>query len=253
MRYLARGAPMTKMIITDKEKEVISQYLSENHLPDLVNTYLCFIGKKLNIQPVLYVKDKVIYQNAEEVVERLSQQGKLWRETEIKVGYHPQNVNEETKRIYICPFSGKVFADNTHPNPQDAIYEWVASCPENTELMGGLKAKRFFVSEDPGVIKGYMEKEGPAREATTKVVYSSVASGKLFANKEAVIEDFRQQFLKKMQLVEVPNQNRFKIDEKLLQFLQDQLVEEKINEFVEALSEIPEFSSHIEQWVGGEE
>ena len=50
-------------------------------------------------------------------------EGKLWRETEIKIQVGQPSVNEDTQKIYICPFTGKVFGDNTHPNPQDAIYE----------------------------------------------------------------------------------------------------------------------------------
>ena len=188
----------------------------------------------------------MIFQSQEELVKKLESQGKLWRETEIKIQYGQQSVNEQTKKIYICPFTGKVFGDNTHPNPQDAIYDWVSKCPENKERVGGLKAKRFFVSEDADVIKNYIIKR---KEPITKIVYSSAVTGKLFNSKEAVMDDFIKNQLKPIPLEEVPNQNRFQIEETFLAFIQKQLEESKINSFVESLSQHEEFSSYIDQWL----
>ena len=88
-------------------------------------------------------------------------------DTEIKIGQDTRSVNEQTKKIYICPFSGKVFGDNTHPNPQDAIYDWVSTCAENNERVGGLRVKRFFVSEDPEMIqqtKEFAKSRGISKE-----------------------------------------------------------------------------------------
>jgi hypothetical protein len=242
---------MANTVISEDDRKVLLQYLEENKDADLVNTYLCFIGKSLKVQPVLYIKEKLIYKDADELIERLEKKGQLWRETEIKIGHFKPSVNEQTKKIYICPFTGKVFADNTHPNPQDAIYDWVSTCPENTEMVGGLKPKRFFVSEDPDVIKNYIPKDQP-EDPISKTVYSSALTGKLFNSREAVLSDFRKNYLKPMTLVEVPNQNRYKINQELLDFLQELLVEEKITSFVEVLSEFDEFGSYVEQWVGSE-
>jgi hypothetical protein len=146
---------MTKEMITKELKDALAGFLNQNRSAELVNTYLFFIEKKFNLQPVLFPKEKKIYQSADEVVKKLDKEGKLWHETEIKIGVHPPSVNDQTQKIYICPFTGKAFGDNTHPNPQDAIYDWVSKCPENKERVGGLKVKRFFVSEDPEVIQNY--------------------------------------------------------------------------------------------------
>lgn len=239
---------MTKIVITDEIKEDLKQFLSENNSAELLNTYLFFIEKKFNLQPVLFPKDKIIYQSYDDAVSALEKQNKLWHEAEIKIGYSNLSVNDQTKKIYICPFTGKVFGDNTHPNPQDAIYDWVSKCPENKERIGGLRVKRFFVSEDPEVIKSYIAKTKP-KEPITKVVYSSVLSGKLFISKQAVIEDFKKNYLKRLSLVEVQNQNRFEIEEHFLNFIQKQLVEDKIAAFVEALAEFEEFAPFVEQWI----
>jgi hypothetical protein len=244
---------MTKVVITDELKHVLERFLDENRPAELINTYLCFLEHKFNLEPVLFPKEKIIYQSSDDIVKDLEKEGKLWHETEIKIQFGHSSVNDETKRIYICPFTGKVFGDNTHPNPQDAIYDWVSKCPENTERVGGLKVKRFFVSEDPEVIKNYADKTKPTKEPIKKVVYSSVLSGKLFNSKQAVIDDFKRNYLKKLSLVEVQNQNKFKIEEHFLAFIQKQLAEDKITAFVEALAESDEFLPYVERWVEAED
>lgn len=237
---------MTTIVITENLKDELQKFLKKNRKADLITTYLFFLEKKHNIKPVLFGREKTIYQSQDELVQKLEEQGKLWRETEIKIQFGQQSVNEQTKKIYICPFTGKVFGDNTHPNPQDAIYDWVSNCPENTERMGGLKVKRFFVSEDPEVIKNYITKR---KEPVTKIVFSSAITGKLFNSKAAVIDDFLKNQLKPLSLVEVPNQNRFQIEERFLSFIQNQLEESKIAAFVEALSGMEEFSAYVDQWL----
>lgn len=241
---------MATLVITETLKDELLKFLKKNKKADLITTYLFYLEKKFNISPVLFIRDKTIFQSQEDVIKNLEDQGKLWRETEIKIQQGQQSVNELTKKIYICPFTGKVFADNTHPNPQDAIYDWVSKCPENTERIGGLKAKRFFVSEDPDVIKNYIVKR---KEPITKIVFSSVVTGKLFNSRSAVVDDFIKNQLKQIPLEEVPNQNRFQIEETLLAFIQKQLEEVRISAFVEALSRVEEFSSFLDQWLEEED
>lgn len=236
------------VIITKELKGELEEFLNRNRSEELINTYLFFIEKKFNLQPVLFPKEKTIYQDADTAVNALEKSGKLWHETEIKIGFSNLSVNDQTRKIYICPFTGKVFGDNTHPNPQDAIYDWVSKCPENTERVGGLRVKRFFVSEDPEVIQSYISKTKP-KALVTKVVYSSVLSGKLFSTKGAVIQDFRKNYLKPLTLVEVQNQNTYEIEDHFLAFIQKHLVEEKITRFVEELAEFDEFAPYVEQWL----
>lgn len=237
---------MVSIVITETLKDELDTFLQHNKKADLITTYLFFLEKKFQIQPVLFIREKTIYQSQEDLIKRLESQGKLWRETEIKIQTGPQGVNELTKKIYICPFTGKVFGDNTHPNPQDAIYDWVSKCPENKERMGGLKVKRFFVSEDPEVIKNYIVKR---KEPITKIVFSSVVTGKLFNSKASVIDDFLKSQLKAIPLVDVPNQNRFQIEETFLAFIQKQLEESKISSFVESMSQFEEFSTYLDLWL----
>lgn len=244
---------MTKTVITPQQKKELKRFLEENRPAELLNSYLSFIESKFQLSPVLFPKDKMIYQSAEDTIKHLEKEGKLWHETEIKISFGQGSVNEETKKIYICPFTGKVFGDNTHPNPQDAIYDWVSKCPENTERIGGLRVKRFFVSEDPEVIKNYIDKTKIKKEPIKKVVFSSVLSGKLFNSKQAVIEDFKKNYLKEMSLLEVQGQNKFQIEEHFLNFIQQQLVGDKITSFVEALAEDEEFIPYVERWVEAED
>lgn len=240
---------MTSDVVISKDfKGKLQKFLSENSNAELVNAYLYFIESKFKLQPVLYPKDKIIYQSADAAVAAVSEKEGLWREAEIKITFSRESVNEQTKKIYICPFTGKVFGDNTHPNPQDAIYDWVSKCPENTERVGGLPVKRFYISEDPEVIKNYLAKEKP-KEPITKKVYSSALSGKIFNTKDSVIKDFKANYLKQLTLLEVQSQNRYTIEQSFLDFIQDQLVEEKVGAFLEALAEDEAFVSYIENWL----
>jgi len=239
----------TALTISKEQKNDLLTFLKKNRNVDLVTIYLLFIEEKYKLKPVLFPRDKMIYQSLDHLIKKLEKEGKLWRETEITIQFGQQSVNEQTKKVYICPFTGKVFGDNTHPNPQDAIYDWVATCPENKERVGGLPAKRFFVSEDPEVIKNYIS---PRKASVKKVVYSSAVTGKLFNSKAAVIEDFKKNHIKMLTLFEVQNQNRFEIDEEFLGFIQTHLSEEKIAQFVEALSQHEEFSSYLEKWIESE-
>src|SRR3990167_11323279 len=232
--------------ITEEQKSELLKFIKKNRGADLVTVYLAFIEEKYNLKPVLFPKEKTIYQSVDNLLAKLESQGKIWRETEITVQFGQQSVNDQTKKIYICPFTGKVFGDNTCPNPQDAIYDWVAKCPENTERVGGLPVKRFFVSEDPEVIKNYVSER---KASIKKVVYSSAITGKLFNSKSSVIEDFKKNHVKLLSLQEVQNQNRYQIEEHFLAFIQKQLTEEKIALFVEALSQHPEFKAYVEKWV----
>jgi len=241
---------MTNALTISRElKKELLDFLKKNKNTDLVTIYLIYIEEKYHIKPILFPREKTIYQSLESLIQHLESQGKLWRETEITIQFGQQSVNEDTKKIYICPFTGKVFGDNTHPNPQDAIYDWVAKCPENTERVGGLPVKRFFVSEDPDVIKNYVSER---KASMKKVVYSSAITGKLFNSKQAVIDDFKKNHIKSMTLIEVQNQNRYQIEEHFLTFIQKHLVEDKIAEFVEMLSEHAEFGPYLGRWVESE-
>jgi len=236
----------TALTISSEQKNELLKFLKKNRGADLVTIYLLFVQEKYKLKPVLFPRDKMIYQSIDDLIHKLEAEGKLWRETEITIQFGQQSVNEETKKIYICPFTGKVFGDNTHPNPQDAIYDWVSKCPENKERVGGLPAKRFFVSEDLDVIKNYIS----VRKASVKkVVYSSVVTGKLFNSKAAVIDSFKKNHVKFLTLFEVQNQNRYEIEDKFLAFIQKHLSEEKIAQFVEALAEHPEFEPYLEKWI----
>ncbi|KPK33307.1 MAG: hypothetical protein AMS24_01635 [Chlamydiae bacterium SM23_39] len=236
---------MVEVKISDKFKKKLLEFLKKNKKADLIMSYLFYIEDIHQLKPVLFPHEKKIYQSVEDLIEKLKKENKLCRKTSIKVQFEKQDVDENTKKVYICPFTGKVFGDNTHPNPQDAIYDWVSKCPENKERKGGLHAKRFFVSEDPELIKNYIKKR---KEPIIKEVYSSSISGKLFNSEEGVLEDFKKNYIKQLSLIEVQNQNRFEIEKNFLNFLQDQLKEDKISNFVKALSKIPEFEGFLEKW-----
>jgi hypothetical protein len=240
---------MTKLMISEPIREVLKEFVSTTKHPELIATYLKYVEEHLHLRPVLFVKDKLVFKSSDDATRILEEQGKLWRETEIKIGYVTAEVDDQTTKIYICPFTGKVFGNNTHPNPQDAIYDWVSTCPENTERSAGLRVKRFFISEDPEVIRSYAQK-CTKKEPITKIVFSSAVNGKLFHSKEAVIEDFLDNYLKRVSLVEVEGQSRFQIEEHFMHLIEEQLQEDRIAAFVESLAELPEFLPCVERWLG---
>lgn len=237
---------MTNYTMSDHTKKNLKDFLEDQKSPDLVKAYLYFIGLQHKIEPVVVPIHKTIFKNLDEAIQSTEKENKLWKETEITIHFDKESVNEETQKIYICPFTGKVFGDNTHSNPQDAIYDWVSRCSQNEERQGGLRVKRFLISEDPEMIKNYIvERKKPMK----KTVFSSVLNGKLFNSKAAVIKDFCEHYVRPMDITEIQSQNRFQLEEHFLNFIQDQLNEDKITKFVESLSEYPEFLPFIEKWI----
>ena len=81
---------MGALVITESLKDELDAFLQKNKKTDLITAYLFFLGKKFNISPVLYIRDKTIYQGKEDLLKNLEEQGKLWRETEIKIQTGPQ-------------------------------------------------------------------------------------------------------------------------------------------------------------------
>jgi len=237
---------MGKITISEAEVADLEAFVKRHRQVELLPTYFHYLERHHSLQPVLFAKEKTIYQSEEALLRHLEEVGQLWRKTEIKIGFEQPAVNDGTKKIFICPFTGKVFGDNTHPNAQDAIYDWVSHCPENTERVGGLPAKRFYISEDPQVIASYIQQ---SKKPIVKEVFSSAISGKLFYTKEAVSQDVRDHFVKQMSLNDVQNQNRFGIEASFLAFIQEHLTEERLLAFVEALSQHELFKPYVARWV----
>ena len=237
---------MSKVVIPGGMVSELEGFLKKNRKADLITTYLFYLERKFKLKPVVFIKEKTIYQSEAILIEHLEKENKLWRETEIKIQIGKKNINEATKRIYICPFSGKVFGDNTHTNPQDAIYDWVMKCPENKERVDGVKVKKFYVSEDTDVIKNYIKQN---KEPLKKKVYTSLITSKLYNDKRGVIQDLKKNQVREFSMKEVPTQNRFEIQEDFLEFIQDQLEETKLSAFVEKLSKEDSFEKHVQRWM----
>ena len=56
------------MQVSDNLKDEILGFLKKNKKADVVTTYLFFLGKKLKIDPVLFIREKKIYQGKEELM-----------------------------------------------------------------------------------------------------------------------------------------------------------------------------------------
>lgn len=242
---------MTKVAIPDAILTELESFLKKHRNTDLIGAYLFYLEKKNKLSPVVFMREKTIYKSTDDLVRILEAEQKLWRETEIKIQIGKSSVNENSKKIYICPYSGKVFADNTHPNPQDAIYDWVSKCPENTERNAdGMRVKKFYISEDPEVIKSYIK---PQKQMLSKQVFTSLITGKLFHNKQGVIQDLKENHIKAIPMRQVTSQNRFELNDEFLAFIQESLEESKIASFVESLSDHDAFSRYLAKWLEEDE
>jgi hypothetical protein len=237
---------MTKLAISEEIFKNILDFIKKNRGVDLITTYLCYLEMQNKLSPTVFLKEKKIYLSEDHLIKTLEKEGKLYRETVIKIQLGKKSVNEDSKKIYICPYSGKVYADNTHPNPQDAIYDWVSSCPENTERKDGIRVKKFYISDDPEIIKNYIT---PQINELSKTVFSSIVTGKLFSNKKGVIQDLIANHIKAIPMKQVTSQNRFQLHEDFLEFLENNLADSKVSLFVETLSKREEFSKYIAKWM----
>ena len=119
-------------------------------------------------------------------------------------------------------------------------------CPENKPDASGRKSKTFLVSEDPKVIQSYI-KETP--QTLKKHTFSSALTGKIFATKEDVIEDFEKTQIRPMPLTKAASQNRFELHPSFVEWLEEKLNGETIQSFLESLSAWEVFKPSIDQWM----
>ena len=109
------------MHISEKVKKELLSFLKDNRKADLILTYLYFVEKEFKLKPVAFIREKKIYQNLDELLNKLEKEGKLYRETEIKIQFGQQYVNEDTKKkINKIDFIEKTFYKN-----YDVLKEYV--------------------------------------------------------------------------------------------------------------------------------
>ncbi len=237
---------MTKLAISEVIFKDLLDFIKKNRNTDLITVYLAYLEMANKLSPVVFMKEKKIFLSEDHLLNTLEKEHKLYRETTIKIQLGKKSVNLESKKIYICPYSGKVYADNTHPNPQDAIYDWVSTCPENTERKDGVRVKKFYISDDPEIIKNYIT---PQKSELSKTVFSSVVTGKLFNSKKGVTKDLLDSHIKHIPMKQVTTQNRFELHDDFLKFLETNLEDSKVSSFVETLSDRDEFTKYIAKWM----
>lgn len=239
----------TQFTISPEHRSELLKFLKKNPDADAVAGYCAYVEQKYRIKPVVYSRQKKIYKTLDDLMKHLEAEGKFCRETEITIHYGKQSVNDNTKKIVICPFCSNVIGDNMVQNLSDAAYEHVRKCKDNHELVGGVPSKRFSVSEDSDLIATYMTER---KAAVKKVVYTS-ATGKLYNSREAVIDDFKKNQMKPVSFYEVVlNPKEYEIEESLAAFRDDQVVEEKIISFLEGLSKHTEFEPYVKRCQEGE-
>ena len=93
---------MAKMVIAGEQRNVLHQYLEENSAVELVTAYLFFIENKLKLKPVLFVRDKVIYKSADEVVKALEKTMRVsrWRPPPYKSAQYSCPASQRHMVVY---------------------------------------------------------------------------------------------------------------------------------------------------------
>ena len=59
---------MAKLTIPGRVQESLRQFLSQKKRPELIATYLQYVEQLLNLEPVLFVKDKLVFKSKEDAV-----------------------------------------------------------------------------------------------------------------------------------------------------------------------------------------
>ena len=82
---------MANVVISDNLKDEVLKFLKKIKKADLITTYLYFLEKKFNIKPVLFAREKTIYQSQDDLIQRLEKEGKLWRADIPNLHYFPNH------------------------------------------------------------------------------------------------------------------------------------------------------------------
>lgn len=210
---------------------------------DFTEVYLSIVRELYDIDPVYYVQNKTLYKNREDARRHLCEHGNAIETLKIVVHEEAPAVDENTSKIYICPFSGKVFGNNMFSHPEDAIYDWVAKLPNNEISNSGVRKKRFFVSTDRALIVSYLHPS----EKQFKIVYKIQGSGNLFLSQEDA-ELHLINSLGSMSLKNVLNQNKLVLEPSFLSLCQELLEESCIQKVSAILNDIPQLSEFNHIW-----
>ncbi|EPP28541.1 hypothetical protein CP8484711_0181, partial [Chlamydia psittaci 84-8471/1] len=81
------------MNISGSIKQKLLQFLGKQKAPELLATYLFYLEQALNINPVVFVRDKIIFKTPEDAIRILEEDKKVWRETEIQICSGKPEVN----------------------------------------------------------------------------------------------------------------------------------------------------------------
>ena len=247
MKTLKFDKKISKQLLDHLEKQIKAK---KN--PSCGTAYMYYLKNILKISPVVYMPSKTIYESIQHCIEHLSDKNEIYRETSIKICYQASAVNNETTKIYICPYSGKIFGNNTHENPQDAIYDWVSRCPENKDYINGIKSKKFFISEDPKTISQYINKNEKTIE---KKVYApfhnkGILKDKVYNTISSLEKDIANKCFKSISIQDCDDESRYIISDGLTN---NYLNDDTFTEFYNILSNREEFDYFTHLWSQEEE
>ena len=206
--------------------------------------YILILQHVHDIDPVVFLPNKVIFKNSEDAVHKLTTKAHTHNiaiET-IKILMHRQAavVNDETTKIYICPYTGKVFGNNTCNYPEDEIYDWVSTYATSNNIGTGTK---FFISSDKELINTYLS----SNPDNYKTVYKIQGNNQLFLD-VVTAEKQLVKSLVPMDLNSVLNQNKFQIEASFLKVCQHVLQDSYISKIVAVLNQAPTLKQYSHIW-----
>lgn len=244
---------LKELKITPALKESLMKFSKSHPHSSIEEAFLLVVLEHIaDVHPVLYVPEKLIYQNQSVLskhLDYLERSGMLYREAQVIVKKEEDSVNSETTKVFINPFNNAVFGNNCFLHAEDEIVNSVATCPENTERAGGVKAIRYFVSTDPKVIHSYIH---ATSVPTVKTMFICNRTKKLFATKEGAKEEALKGQIKELSMLEMGIQKRNSPQSEFLSFLEKAITEEGLANFIAAIQKDKDLLPLLERWGGAD-
>ena len=68
---------MSKLLVAKEFQQSLIDFLKSTKHPELISTYLFFVEQKFELQPVLFIRDKLIYQSETDAIRALEKEDKF--------------------------------------------------------------------------------------------------------------------------------------------------------------------------------
>ncbi len=232
------------------KKDFLAFFEGKSEIPTKDRAYFFFLEKTLNIHPYLYRKSKksqlIAYSSQADFYTKVVKRLFVEKTIVVADSNAPKIVaNELTKKLYICPHCNAAFADNLYLNAESEAYNHVATCPDNRPDSSGAMRKNFRVTENAEEIATFVK--APVKVAT-RTLYTMLKTKKMFTSQSAAIQEAMEGAeLREIKLSAIPDEE-CDFEESFFAAISILCESEKVDDFVEALTEIGGFEKAINHW-----